>query len=212
MGTDHSLICMDCKKEIIIARNKRLYRSKEELNLLEIFLTEHADHNLLYEGDDDWLRCKDSKIVGLNEKVKKHLTRIEEIQELKLKLAEAELRIQRLTRPFFFGKKRLEALVKKLEERGVEDAERLAYACEGNCFQDIHILYMLADGISIDHARSYTPVCADFDQTLSDIARIVLQRGEDLEHEVEQSNARRKECIRKYEKLRKSVQKGEPCL
>ncbi len=57
MGWDHSLSCVDCKKKISNAgRNRNLYRDEESLNRLSIFMYNHADHHLIYDADDDWVR------------------------------------------------------------------------------------------------------------------------------------------------------------
>ena len=63
MGCDHHLSCKDCKEKIIIARNENLYRDKRDIDLLEFFLVKHADHDLVFDADDDWVRVDDCKYL-----------------------------------------------------------------------------------------------------------------------------------------------------
>jgi hypothetical protein len=56
MGWDHSLSCKECKERLIVARNKKLYRDKKDIDLLEKFLIKHADHDLIFNADDTWVR------------------------------------------------------------------------------------------------------------------------------------------------------------
>ena len=63
MGIDHSLSCKDCKEELMnVARNNKLYRDKNSLDLLQSFLNKHADHDLIFDADDNWIRVKDCTI------------------------------------------------------------------------------------------------------------------------------------------------------
>lgn len=56
MGWDHSLSCKECRERLNIARNSKLYREKDAIDLLEKFLIKHADHDLIFDGDDNWSR------------------------------------------------------------------------------------------------------------------------------------------------------------
>ncbi len=61
MGWDHSLSCVDCKERLInVGRNCKLYRDVEALDRLDSFMYKHADHHLIYDADDDWVRVPDA--------------------------------------------------------------------------------------------------------------------------------------------------------
>ena len=64
MGWDHSLSCKDCKEELInVGRNLKLCRDEGSLNRLSAFMGEHADHHLIYDADDMWVRVPGAKWV-----------------------------------------------------------------------------------------------------------------------------------------------------
>jgi hypothetical protein len=57
VGCDHSLSCKNCREELFnVSRNRHLNRDKESLDLLEAFLIKHADHELIFDADDNWVR------------------------------------------------------------------------------------------------------------------------------------------------------------
>jgi hypothetical protein len=58
MGIDHSLSCKECKERLVLARNFKLYKSEENINNLEKFLVKHADHELIFDADDTWVRVE----------------------------------------------------------------------------------------------------------------------------------------------------------
>ena len=62
MGWDHSLSCKLCKEYLIIARNKKLNKDENSIILLEKFLNKHADHELIFDADDNWIRVEDCTI------------------------------------------------------------------------------------------------------------------------------------------------------
>ena len=65
MGWDHSLSCMDCKEELInVGRNRKLLRDEEALNRLDAFMYKHADHQLIYDADDNWKRVSGARMIG----------------------------------------------------------------------------------------------------------------------------------------------------
>ena len=60
MGWDHSISCKECKERIPnVARNRKLYRDNDSLDKLEAFLNKHADHELIFNADDDYQRVED---------------------------------------------------------------------------------------------------------------------------------------------------------
>jgi hypothetical protein len=62
MGWDHSLSCKDCRECIVIARNSKLYKDKDSIDDLEEFLVKHADHDLIFDADDNYVRVLDCSI------------------------------------------------------------------------------------------------------------------------------------------------------
>lgn len=57
MGQDHGLSCKECKEKLRnLCRNEKLNRDNETLDNLEAFLKKHADHELIYDADDNWVR------------------------------------------------------------------------------------------------------------------------------------------------------------
>lgn len=61
MGIDNDISCEDCKERLCCARNGKLSRSSDALDLLDAFLARHADHHLIFDADDYWLRVPDAK-------------------------------------------------------------------------------------------------------------------------------------------------------
>ena len=63
MGRDHSLSCRSCKEKLLnVARNNKLNKDKDSLELLQTFLNKHADHDLVFDADDDWVRVANCTI------------------------------------------------------------------------------------------------------------------------------------------------------
>jgi len=56
MGWDHSLSCKDRKEKLLVARNEKLYKDEKSIKNLEEFLVKHADHDLVFDADDNWVR------------------------------------------------------------------------------------------------------------------------------------------------------------
>lgn len=66
MGTDNRLYCQDCKRHLCISRNGHLIRGDEDLDKLSAFFNLHADHHLIFAGDENWGRVKDSKMAKVD--------------------------------------------------------------------------------------------------------------------------------------------------
>jgi hypothetical protein len=57
MGWDHALSCRECRETLLnVARNQKLCKDDNSLDKLESFLNKHADHELVFNADDDWVR------------------------------------------------------------------------------------------------------------------------------------------------------------
>jgi len=61
MGVDNALWCCDCAVHIVMARNRSCLFLPDDLAELSCFLDHHAEHNLLFGGDDYWPRVPQSK-------------------------------------------------------------------------------------------------------------------------------------------------------
>ena len=59
MGWDHSLSCKKCREKLLVARNEKLYKDEKSIKNLEEFLVKHADHDLVFDADDNWVRVLD---------------------------------------------------------------------------------------------------------------------------------------------------------
>jgi hypothetical protein len=71
MGWDHSLSCKECREKLIIARNNKLYKEPKNIVALEQFLVKHADHELIFDADDNWVRVPDCTFFKTKEEITK---------------------------------------------------------------------------------------------------------------------------------------------